>query len=63
MMSTYLNPVIGAVGNYDGIIRANGDAARPRETSGFAPPLPYLELLPPLRKVLTPRRGTDRCEA
>jgi hypothetical protein len=40
-----LNAVVGGIRDYDGVVRTHGDAARPRETSGLAPPTPDLELL------------------
>lgn len=34
----HLNAMIRRIGNYDTVVRANGYAARPRKTSGLAPP-------------------------
>lgn len=50
----YLNTMIRAVGYNDGIVRANREASRPGKASGFAPPHPELEQLPPLQQVVTP---------
>lgn len=53
-----LDAVIGRVGDDDSVVRADGDAPRPRKVSGLAPPTPYLEQLAALLQVLAPRGGT-----
>lgn len=50
----YLNTMVRAVGHYDGVVRANREASGPSKASGFAPPHPELEQLPPLQQVVTP---------
>lgn len=56
-----LYSVIRGVSDDDGVIGPDGDAAGPRETSGFAPPTTYLEQLLAFLQVLTPRGGTYHC--
>lgn len=46
--------MVRAVGHYDGVVRANREASGPSKASGFAPPHPELEQLPPLQQVVTP---------
>lgn len=50
----YLDTMVRAVGHYDGVVRANREASGPSKASGFAPPHPELEQLPPLQQVVTP---------
>lgn len=50
----YLNTMVRTVGHYDGVVRANREASGPSKASGFAPPHPELEQLPPLQQVVTP---------
>lgn len=52
--ATYLNTMVGTVGHDDGVVRADREASRPGKASGFAPPHPELEQLPPLQQVMTP---------
>lgn len=54
LRTNYLNTMVRAVGYDDGIVRANREASRPGKASGFAPPHPELEQLPPLQQVVTP---------
>lgn len=49
-----MNTMIGAVSHDDGVVWANRQASRPGKASGFAPPHPELEQLPPLQQVVTP---------
>lgn len=57
-----LNPVIRGVGDDDGVVRTDGNAAWPCETSGFAPPTTDLKQLLTLLEVLTSREGTCHCD-
>lgn len=57
----HLDSVVARIGHHDAVIRTHGYAARPRETSGLAPPTSDFEQLASLLEVLAPRGGTCRC--
>lgn len=61
MQNSYLNTMVGAVGHDDGVVWANREASGPGKASGFAPPHPELEQLPPLQQVVTPPAITVAC--
>lgn len=57
----HLDTMIRGVCHDDGVVRAYGDAAWPREASGFAPPTTDFEQLLAFLQVLPFRGCTCRC--
>lgn len=57
LWQAHLDPVIAAVSDHDGVIRANSDAPRPRETAGLRAPGADFELHPTLLKIHAPGKS------
>jgi len=54
--------MVGRVCDHDSVVRPHCDAAGPSESSGLAPPTPYLEQLTAFLQVLAARARSARSE-